>query len=554
MRNQKTQFGSAGAPPLARWRQPRFIGAGALMVALALFLLPREGTSQQTQTPVPATPAPAADTAAPSLVDANLQLRAVVTGLDQPTGIAFLGANDFLALEKGSGRIQRIVNGAVQGTVLDLPVNSASERGLLGIALHPSFASNGWVYLFWTARSTAALDADPFTPEEQTSVDAPAAGGADTEEILQVPLLANRVDRFVWNGSALSFDRNLITLRAFQHDAAPQPPNQGDEQQEPRGNHDGGVLAFGPDGKLYVLFGDVGRRSQLQNLPSGPTPTGLGPTVPDDQFGGPAPDNAHFAGMILRLNDDGTTPTDNPFFSAGASISGEAGANIQKMFAYGIRNSFGMAFDPQGGGLWMQENGEDAFDEINRVEPGMNGGWIQFMGPAARVPEYRAIETTSLHHEDTPNLQQLRWPPANIAVTAEEAMARLFMLPGATYSDPEFSWKYVMAPAGIGFINGTALGAEHAGDLVVGVSVPEPEGGVLLRLDLSANRAEIATTDPALQDKVADNIEPHELTESQSLVFGRNFGIVTDIETGPNGNLFVVSLDKGTVYEISRKP
>jgi aldose sugar dehydrogenase len=111
-----------------------------------------------------------------------------------------------------------------------------------------------------------------------------------------------------------------------------------------------------------------------------------------------------------------------------------------------------------------------------------------------------------------------------------------------------------MAPAGIGFINGTALGAEHAGDLVVGVSVPEPEGGVLLRLDLSANRAEIATTDPALQDKVADNIEPHELTESQSLVFGRNFGIVTDIETGPNGNLFVVSLDKGTVYEISRKP
>ena len=159
-----------------------------------------------------------------------------------------------------------------------------------------------------------------------------------------MPLLGNRVDRFVWNNSTLTFDRNLLMLRSFQNDGAPQPPNQGDQAQPPRGNHDGGVLAFGPDRKLYVIFGDNGRRGQLQNLAAGPTP----PTA-DDQFGGPEPDDAHLTGVVLRLNDDGSAPSDNPFFAAGASRGGEVGANLQKVFAYGVRNSFGMAFDPLSG-------------------------------------------------------------------------------------------------------------------------------------------------------------------------------------------------------------
>src|SRR5439155_17940123 len=121
---------------------------------------------------------------------------------------------------------------------------------------------------------------------------------------------------------------------------------------------------------LYVYVGDAGRRGQLQNLPAGPTLTGLGPVAPDDQFGGPSPNKAHFSGVILRLNDDGSTPMDNPFDAAGAAFGGEVGANIQKIFAYGIRNGFGLAFDPLSGFLWTSENGEDAFDEINRIEPG----------------------------------------------------------------------------------------------------------------------------------------------------------------------------------------
>ena len=285
----------------------------------------------------------------PVMTDPKLQVREVVSGLDLPISIAFIGSNDVLLLEKNSGRVKRVTNAMVTGTVLDLGVNFASERGLLGVALHPSFPANPWVYLYWTCRSMDP-PTDPFFPDETRCSDANMFA-PDTDDVLRVPLLGNRVDRFVWNGSTLTYDRNLIMLRAFQNDGAPQPPNQGDSAQPARGNHDGGVLRFSADGKLYILFGDVGRRSQLQNLPSGPMETGPGRSEPDDQFGGPQADDAHFAGVILRLNDDGSTPTDNPFFSVGAIMPGEVGANIQKIYSYGLRNSFGMDVDPLSGNL-----------------------------------------------------------------------------------------------------------------------------------------------------------------------------------------------------------
>src|SRR6185295_19292908 len=157
----------------------------------------------------------------PAMLDPNLSVTTVVTGLSQPTMMAFIGANDFLVLEKDTGRVRRVTNGALQQTALDLPVNSASERGLLGIALHPNFNINRFVYLYWTESST----------------------GADSTSLADVALLGNRVDRYLWNGSTLTFDRNVIKLRAYQAD-----PNQ-----PLRGNHNGGVLRFGPDGKLFIL-------------------------------------------------------------------------------------------------------------------------------------------------------------------------------------------------------------------------------------------------------------------------------------------------------------
>src|SRR5262249_7389643 len=181
---------------------------------------------------------------------------------------------------------------------------------------------------------------------------------------------------------------------------------------------------------------------------------GFGPNGMDDQFGGPEPDDAHLTGVILRLNTDGTAPADNPFFGVGARIGGEVGANIQKVFTYGVRNSFGMDFDPFTGQLWAEENGDDSFDKVSRIDPGSNNGWIQSMGPLERVREYKGIETTPRFF----GLQQNRWPPTLIADTPEEALARMFMLPGAHYNSPQFSWRYAVPPAALGFLSSTALG------------------------------------------------------------------------------------------------
>ena len=292
---------------------------------------------------------------APEVLDPDLAVRTAASGLVQPTSMAFIGHDDFLVLEKASGQVKRVRDGEVQGTVLDLAVNSNSERGLLGIALHPKFKKNGWVYLFWSQSKT----------------------GADSTTGDGVRLMGNRIDRFEWEDGQLEFDRNIIKFRAFQQDA---PENAF------RGNHDGGVIRFGPDGKLYAIVGDTGRRGNTQNLIDGP----FGPGISDDQFGGPETDDLHRTGVIVRLDEDGDAPRDNPFWRAGRTMGGEVGENVQKIFSYGIRNSFGMAFDPESGDLWQQENGDDSFSELNRVSAGMNSGWIQIMGPASRVEIGRA--------------------------------------------------------------------------------------------------------------------------------------------------------------------
>ncbi|HEY7461029.1 MAG TPA: PQQ-dependent sugar dehydrogenase [Gemmatimonadota bacterium] len=428
--------------------------------------------------------------------DPSLAVTAVVTGLQSPTTMAFVAPNEFLVLEKETGRVLHVRDGVVVGTAIDLAVNASHERGALGIALHPGFNSNHFVYIFWTWKGSG-------TGKGRLQ-------GSDSSDLLMVPERGNRIDRFVWNGSTLTFDRNILRLAARGSD-----------------HHVGGVLCFGPDRKLYVFVGDQNVRGQLQNVGSGPAPT-----------------NLNFTGVILRLNASGTAPGTNPFFAVGQARGGQAGENIKRIFAYGVRNSFGMAFDPVAGNLWIQENGDDAFDELDLVPPGFNSRWVQSMGPGSRHAQYRSIEVAS-GELDSPSFL-----PTSLAPTFAQAQASLVDLGGSAPGDPAFSWKFPLGLAGLGFLSSGNLGPGYQGDLFVGDVLT----GRLFRFDLDAARTGFTSSDPRLADGVADNVARGGLTESETLIAGSGFGVVTDVETGPNGNLYVVSLTRNAVYQISAAP
>ena len=149
---------------------------------------------------------PAAQSPLPTLSDPNLTVRAVISGLDQPTSMAFIGANEFLVLEKATGRVKHVINGALAQIVLDLSVNNASERGLLGIALHPQFTANRFVYLYWTC--TAVHGPTTFQISAITCP-APPATISGTITAVDVTNLAN--ERGI---SAGEFDELLKAIRA----------------------------------------------------------------------------------------------------------------------------------------------------------------------------------------------------------------------------------------------------------------------------------------------------------------------------------------------------
>src|SRR5262249_26871959 len=162
----------------------------------------------------------------------------------------------------------------------------------------------------------------------------------------------------------------------------------------------------------------------------------------------------------------------------GGEVSGRIGQldpeitiNLHRVFAYGIRNTFGYTFDPITRRLWLEENGDQSFDKISIVDPGANNGWVQSSGPLfnsdgsfddTAIHEFKSIEVA------VNGLQQIRWPATNIADTAEEAFNRLLMLPGAHYDTPVFSVRAEDPPAGLGFLTSSALGPQYQGALFEG--------------------------------------------------------------------------------------
>jgi glucose/arabinose dehydrogenase len=216
-----------------------------------------------------------------------------------------------------------------------------------------------------------------------------------------------------------------------------------------------------------------------------------------------------------------------------------------------------MAVDPFSGKLWESDNGDDAMDELNVIGKGFNGGWIQFMGPKSRIGQFKSIEaaqaTVSLGNQN-------RYPVSNIAATTAIGEARLANIPGATYTDPVFSWKYCIAPNAIGFVNGNGLGAKYNGNLIVGSArgnnANSPASGVLFRFVPNAARTGFQFADRLLNDKVADNLAKGGTTEQSSLILGTGFNIVTDVITAPDGSLYILGMTSngsGNVFRISKK-
>lgn len=244
-------------------------------------------------------------------------VRTVTANISTPWAIAFLPDGDLLVTER-SGQVQRIgENGA---TYRVAGVRETSEGGLLGIALHPEFDSNQYVYLYSTTNETGTL--------------------------------TNRVERYTLQGESLQ-DRTVIL--------ADIPASS---------NHDGGALAFGPDDKLYITTGDAGNENSAQDTNS-------------------------LAGKILRINDDGTVPGDNPFGNA--------------VWSYGHRNPQGIAWDDQQQ-LWSTEHGpsgtQTGRDELNLIEKGANYGWPIITGDETREDMKTPVAQSGT--DDT-------WAPAGLA-------------------------------------------------------------------------------------------------------------------------------------------
>ena len=506
----------------------------------------------------------------PTLLDPTLKLETLVsTGIPIATSMAFINSTDYIVATKAAGKIRLFANGQTPvdltfdipaatwtnvsaGSYSNLPVNSISERGLLCVQLHPDFATNKYVYTYATESSTGSNVIQ-------------AGASATATELSNVAPLGNRVDRWVYDATnkKLVFDMNIIKLQALQ------PVDGTNGNTTLRGNHNGGIIRFekkvtGQPAKMFIIIGDNGRRGMMQNLEYGPT---TGTTRIADVGGhGPEPDNRALTGVVIRLNDDGTIPTDNPFYNHTLTFSGqtdaglqnEAIANLKRVYAYGIRNSFGLAIDPFSGKLWESENGDDAMDEINVIGKGFNGGWIQFMGPKSRIGQFRDIENPASGSLGNQN----RYPVSAISTTTAAGEARLVNIPGATYGDPAFSWKYCIAPNAIGFVNGNGLGAKYNGNLIVG-SARGNNGvaganayGVLYRFVPNAARTGLQFADRLLTDKVADNTAKGNVAEQKSIILGTGFNIVTDIVTAPDGSLYVLGMTSqgaGNIFRISLK-
>ena len=389
----------------------------------------------------------------------SLRVELVAEGLSSPTSMAFVGDNNnnnILILEKAKGTVRLVSNGSLKDKpILKVNVDAKGERGLLGVATKIQHNSNR------LSNSNGITDVFLYYTE------------ADP--------LRNRIYQYqLKNGNIKLVNPKLIL----------------DLPAEPGPYHQGGKLKFGQNNKfLYAVIGDLNSPdTKLQNHKYGKEPNDTS--------------------VILKINV-GNVSSHTASFATTTMGSGNMQSNKYSSYyyAYGIRNSFGLAVDPVTGSIWDTENGEHTYDELNLVKPGFNSGWRQIMGPIDR--------------------------------NNDKSQMDLVNFAGSKYADPVFSWKYEIGVTDIEFLNSSKLGQKYTNNIFVG----DINYGNLYYFEVNDSRTGIKLNPVIASDGLSDLVAD-DSRESSPITFGANFGRITDIETGPDGFLYILSYDEGKLYRI----
>jgi aldose sugar dehydrogenase len=404
--------------------------------------------------------------------------------------MAFVGPNDILVTEKNTGTVKRILNGQLNPeALLDVSVANLAERGMLGIAAGVNNSSNRnaasntinptYVFLYYTEYKGEA-DGDDIDSEEN--------------------VLGNRLYRYELVDNQLVNPKLLLDLPAHP------PPDREAYSRD----HNGGKVLIGPtDNYVYVGIGNVaGHSGQAQNVLDGATLDGTS--------------------GIFRVTQDGQVQRNPPL--------GSTQPMSPYYYAYGIRNTFGMDFDPITGKLWDTENGPTSADEINLVEPGFNSGHSKIQGFVKDV-------STEESEDDSEQDSSSETAATESTATINPAADLVNFGANNQYSDPEFVWTAPLGVTALKFLNSDKLGKQYQNTMFIG----DVDLGWLYNFKLNPERTGLSFANGSpLEDKIADT--PQEMQET---IFGKGFGVITDIQVSPyDGNLYVLTY-AGSIYKIS---
>ncbi|MDW0185610.1 MAG: PQQ-dependent sugar dehydrogenase [Nitrososphaeraceae archaeon] len=385
----------------------------------------------------------------PVVFDSLLKVEVVADDLDTPTTMAFLAPNDFLILEKDKGTVRRVINGqTLDKPLLDVNVANSVERGMCGIAVS-TIGSKTYVYLYLTEIE-----------------------GKDGSDRAGKAPIGNRLYKYELVDNKLVNPILLLDLPAI-----------------PGPRHNGGAIEIGPDNNIYVPVGDIDgsfkvdfEATKTQNFENG---------IDADGRSG-----------ILKIKQDGEP--------VGEGILGES-MPLRLYYAYGIRNSFGLDFDPITGSLWDTENGPHEGDEINRVYPGFNSGWHEIYGFSTTLGKFNKNDFVSFDGK-------------------------------GKYDEPKIAWSKSTGLTSLIFLDSDKLGSQYRNDMFVG----DVHNGLIYHFKLNNERDDLILP-KVLAGK--STVNPT-VSAAKEIVFGEGFGGITDLTVGPDGYLYVVSIGQGKVFRI----